>query len=188
LLISFCLSVACGNGASSQNEPVAQDLTQNTDGSKVIPADSPARHAETNQNRANKERTHKADMSYCRNLNRVRQISPYHANESDDPVFFEFVRNRKKATPCLIELITNTEPIEDTLSAPGPRDFRTGDAAVFMLLIINNENWVPNEMLPPEFAAKWPEQGIFAYFEAVQNPKNRVIVQKWWRGWWLDKR
>ncbi len=127
-------------------------------------------------------------MTYCRNLNEVRLISPYHEKESDDPAFYEFVRNREKATPCLIELITNTEPIEDTLSAPGPRDFRTGDAAVFMLLIINNENWVPNEMLPPEFAAKWPEVGIFAYFEAVENPENRVIVQNWWRRWWLNKK
>jgi len=193
VLVTICLSSACSNGVSSGNAPVGQNLVRNTDRPEASPPDSPVREeAETNRNGANrtsqKRPSPKAGMTYCRNLNKIRLISTYHEKESDDPAFFEFVRNREKATPCLIELITNTEPIEDTLSAPGPRDFRTGDAAVFVLLIINNENWVPNEMLPPEFAAKWPEHGIFAYFEAVENPENRVIVQNWWRRWWLNKK
>jgi hypothetical protein len=192
LLIAICLSSACSNGVSSGNEPDGQDFVRNTDRPDASPTDSPARKEATNRDDGNRtsqiKDQPKADMTFCRNLNKVRRISTYHEKESDDPTFFEFVKNREKATPCLIELITNTDPIKDTLSAPGPRDFRTGDAAVFMLLIINNENWVPNEMLPPEFAAKWPEHGIFAYFEAVENPENRVIVQNWWRRWWLNKK
>lgn len=192
LLISICLSSACGDVSSSNNETVAHDLFRNTNRSNAISTASPAREKAANRDDWNrtsqKEDQPKADMTLCRNLNKVRLISTYHEKESDDPAFFEFVKNREKATPCLIELITNTDPIKDMLSAPGPRDFRTGDAAVFMLLMINNVDWAPAEMLPPEFASKWPEIGMFAYFEAVQNHENRVIVQNWWRRWWSNRK
>lgn len=191
IFISVCMMGAGVIVYSSSVNRVGRSLSENTDVPKPNITDSPAESEfiakqDDKDLRFDEVSVPKADMSYCRNLHKVKLISTYQ-KKSDDPAFFELIRFGDKAIPCLIERITDTQMMRDPLSAPGPRDFRIGDAAVFSLLVINNMNWIPDQMLPAEFASKWPEMGIFAYFEAVEDPANRVFVRNWWRRWWLEK-
>lgn len=120
-------------------------------------------------------------MSLCYRLSHLKTIPYDRSKPSGDPVYDELIAAGKQAIPCLIDKITDTSIIPDPREAPVITDFRVGDAAVFMLMIITGVDAHPEKMLPPHYAKMWKEEGIYSYFYYVEKPSNRRQLQAWWR-------
>src|SRR6185369_8695391 len=80
-----------------------------------------------------------------------------------------------RAVPCLIDKVTDETPMADPRQAPRYKDTKVGDVAFFMIARIANLDYAV--VLPPEVTAKLPDQGVYAYFEYVEKPKNRKTLQ-----------
>lgn len=128
--------------------------------------------------------------SLCDRLKELKTI-PYSYDEPvGDPIYDGLLAHGKKAIPCLIDKITDITPMHDPGPGPVVQDYRVGDAAVFMLLMITKVEWQPETMLSPEYAKLWKTEGIYAYFAYVEKPENRKKIQEWWLNWMkehLDK-
>lgn len=119
----------------------------------------------------------------CKKLKEIKKI-PYDPRKiTGDPIYDGLISQGKKAIPCLINKITDTTLIADPRSAPQVLDFRVGDAAVFILLIITEQNWQPEKMLSSDYAKKWESDGVYAYFAYVEDISNRKKLQQWWSKW-----
>ena len=121
--------------------------------------------------------------SLCERLNEIKRI-PYDPRKvAGDPIYDGLMRRGREAIPCLVEKITDTTLMADPNEAPKIHDFRVGDAAVFMLLYITNEDWQPETMLSPKYAKLWKTEGVYAYSAYVEKLENRKKIQLWWRDW-----
>lgn len=135
------------------------------------------------QHKATTSSTEEDAILLCNKLNAVKLI-PYSPKEvADDPIYNGLYEKGVEAIPCLIDKITDTNLMEDPRTAPHINDFRVGDAAVFILLMITEEKWQPETMLSPEYAKLWKTEGVYAYFDYVENPANRKKLQLWWKNW-----
>lgn len=123
-------------------------------------------------------------QTLCNRLHEVKRI-PYSPGQlADDPVYDGLYKQGMAAVPCLVEKITDTTPMSDP--GPGPAstpDYRVGDAAVFILLMITKTEWQPETMLSPEYAKRWKSDGIYVYYSYVEKLENRKKLQAWWRSW-----
>lgn len=119
----------------------------------------------------------------CANLSKLETI-PYGYDElTGDPIYDGLKAAGLRAVPCLIEKITDTTPMKDPGPGPVFQDYKVGDAAVFLLLMITEEKWQPESMLSPEYSKHWETEGIYAYFEYVRDVENRRKMQDWWENW-----
>jgi hypothetical protein len=122
----------------------------------------------------------------CNKLREIKTI-PYDPSEkTGDPVHDGLMTAGLKAVPCLVERITDTEKTENAYVIPEAPNFRVGDAAVFMLIAITGQSWVPSEMFPPKYAEMFKTEGMYAYFAYVEKPENRKKFQNWWKNWMRD--
>jgi len=123
-------------------------------------------------------------VNLCDDLPELKRL-PHDARQTvDDPVYNKYAAHKNDAIPCLIDKITDTTPMQDPgLSPAVVNDFCVGDAAVFTLLLLTGEEWRPDSMLSPEYAARWKSEGVFAYYRYVEDPANRKRIQSWWKEW-----
>lgn len=121
--------------------------------------------------------------SLCARLKDLKKI-PYDYDElTGDPIYDGFKSAGLKAVPCLVEKIVDTTPMKDPGPGPVVPSFKVGDAATFMLLMITEEEWQPDTMFSPEYARRWKDEGIYAYFAFVEKKENRKQFQLWWKDW-----
>lgn len=118
----------------------------------------------------------------CSKLHELKKIPLYPDKTNGDPIYDGLMQKGREAVPCLIEKITDTTSMPDP-GSPTVKDFKVGDAAVFMLLYVTGEKWQPETMLSPEYAKHWKNDGIYAYYEYVEEPANRKKIQFWWKNW-----
>lgn len=121
--------------------------------------------------------------SLCSRLAELKHIPSYPGEASEDTIYNGFMKTGKKAIPCLIDKITDSTVIDDPMDAPHVQGFTVGDAAVFLLLYITKMQWKPDEMFPPEYARRWKDDGIYAYFAYTEKAENRKAFQLWWKKW-----
>lgn len=119
----------------------------------------------------------------CSQLKYLKRLPNHYDNVSDDPVYNQFLSNRDQVIPCLIDKITDTTLMEDPSPGPTVDNYRVGDAAMFVLLLITKEKWQPETMFPPKYAELWKTEGVYAYYGYVEQPANRQKLQLWWKGW-----
>lgn len=142
------------------------------------------------QSGANESSSVEDVASLCEKLDELKKIPYSYGEVADDPIYDGLVSKDIKAIPCLVDKITDTKLMDDPRTAPHVGDFRVGDAAIFMLLMITKEEWQPETMLSPEYAKLWKTEGVYAYFAYVEKPANRKKIQLWWKNWMkenLDK-
>jgi hypothetical protein len=85
------------------------------------------------------------------------------------------------AVPCLIERIVDTAQMPDPRESPLYQGFVVGDAALFMASIITGRSF--EESLPAEVRARFPDEGVYAYFAFVRKRANREAIRADWRRW-----
>lgn len=200
--LSVVLLTVSFNTAKSQNEvsgevravtdkmPVAPDPTPPAEASTIILRDKISRPPETADKAAisrpgktgSVSLSQRSDLSLCYRLAQLKKI-PYDTRKpAGDPVYDELIAAGKGAIPCLIDKITDTTLIPDPREGdPHVAEFRVGDAAVFILMIITGVDSHPEQMLPRKYANLWEEEGIYAYFYYVEKASNRRQLQAWWR-------
>jgi hypothetical protein len=119
--------------------------------------------------------------------NRVSQIKvlPMKNDRGLDSTFDAFMSGGTRVIPCLIEKVTDETRMADPRQAPTYADTRVGDVAYFLITDITQLDFVP--LLPPEVQAKFPDQGVYAYFEFVEKPANRKKLRNNLRSWYVRK-
>jgi len=116
----------------------------------------------------------------CGKLNELKRM-PFKDKIAGDTVYDGLIARGKEAIPCLIERITDTTLMEDPREAPHIQDFKVGDAAIFMLHRITEKPL--QDILPNEIKKHWETEGVYAYFNYVENPKNRKKIKALWKNW-----
>jgi|SRR5215469_144759 len=111
----------------------------------------------------------------CGEIGAVRRI-PFHAGDPvKDDAYNKLLLKSWGAVPCLIHQITNMHRTADPRSAPQFGDVRVGDVAFW---VIKDITGVPyDEMFPPDLVARFPDEGVYAYFDWVAKPGNRKRLQ-----------
>ncbi len=143
--------------------------------------------SDTNKNALSKKNDDIDVKELCNKLNELKRI-PYDTDQTaDDPIYDGLKSKGNAAIPCLIEKITDETPMTDPREAPTVSDFKVGDAAVFMLLIVSKQDWQPSTMFPPQYAKLWDSDGIYVYFSYVEKKANRKKNQIWWKKWAEDR-
>ncbi len=116
----------------------------------------------------------------CNKIAQVKTIPFQKSIPVEDLIYNEFIQLREKAIPCLIDNLTNLQIMPDPRQAP-KEPVVVGDVALFLLNDITGRF---EESFPPEVQKKFKTDGIYAYFEFIDNhPENRKKLQKNWRKW-----
>lgn len=90
-----------------------------------------------------------------------------------------------KAAPCLIERIADTARMPDPRQAPTVASVAVGDVAFWILADITDLPY--DEMFPSELRERFRSEGVYAYFDWVKKKKNRRLLQKNVRSWYLNE-
>lgn len=123
--------------------------------------------------------------SPCENLTKLK-ILPHKDEAVDDPVFNALLNAGDKATPCLISKLADTTEMADPRQAPKVQGVRVGDVAYFILVRLNKLDFV--ELLPLEVKEKYVRDGVYGYFELIDEGNNRKELQDAAYKWYERKR
>lgn len=89
------------------------------------------------------------------------------------------------AVPCLIEKITDTRKMPDPRQAPTVGSVAIGDVAFW---ILNDITKLPyDDMFPSEVRQRFKDEGVYVYFEWIAKKKNRSLLQRNIRSWYLSE-
>lgn len=121
----------------------------------------------------------------CDRISEIKKL-PFKGERIDDDAYNAFIEAGEAAIPCLIERITDTTKTRDPRQTPVYLDVRVGDVAYFVLVRISKIDFV--EMMPPDVQKRFEPEGVYAYFEFVQNYKNRKWLQNRVREWYQKNR
>jgi hypothetical protein len=120
----------------------------------------------------------------CSEIRSVRRI-PFHAGEPvSDKAYNKLLQKSWAVVPCLISEITNTRRTPDPRSAPIFGDVRVGDVAFWVIKDITGLPY--DQMFPVDLVARFPSEGVYAYFDWVHNPDNRKVLQKNVQQWYMS--
>jgi len=123
--------------------------------------------------------------SVCENLKNIK-ILPHKDEAVDDPVYNALLNAGEKATLCLISKITDTTEMADPRQAPKVNFVRVGDVAYFILIRLNKLDFV--ELLPLDVKEKYGRDGVYGYFELIDEGNNRKKLQDAAYKWYERKR
>jgi hypothetical protein len=114
-------------------------------------------------------------VAYCERVHEIRSL-PFRGEKVDDAVYNGLRDLGEKAVPCLIEQVASTKSIPDPRKAPPYEGITVGDVALFVLFDIKGLSF--GDVLPDDVEAKMKEQGVYAYFAYVEDPRNRKAIQE----------
>ena len=108
----------------------------------------------------------------CPEVNAI-QIMPFREERGVD-LAYDKLRFDAQCEPILWKTATSDKLMPDPREEPKYGGFTEGDAAVFVLV---DKYHVPlEEVLPDDQAEDWKAHGVWAYFEYVESPRNRVAA------------
>lgn len=121
----------------------------------------------------------------CEHVLKIRKM-PFKDESVDDPSYNALVNAGRAAIPCLIPMITDTRRMRDPRQSYTYGDIRAGDVAYFMLMRITHTDF--RELLPLGVQKNYKTQGIYAYFEYVEQYRNRVRLRRRLQKWYQRER
>lgn len=112
------------------------------------------------------------------------QIFPMKGEKGADPIYDDFMAAGDRVIPCLIEQVTDTKVITDPRQEPGYPDLQTrvGDIAYFLIVDITKLEFT--RLLPTQVQKRYKSDGVYAYFEWVANPANRITLRDSFNDWY----
>lgn len=119
----------------------------------------------------------------CDEITAVRKI-PFHAGDKvNDDAYNKLLSKSWAVVPCLIEEILNTRRTPDPRTAPLYGDVHVGDVSFWVIKDITGLPY--DQMSPPELVARFPDEGVYAYFDWVRRDgdrkKLRDKVMEWYK-------
>lgn len=112
------------------------------------------------------------DSGTCPTVASIKTI-PFRGDKGIDAAF-DRLRFDASCEPVLLESLASLERMEDPRQAPPVESFVVGDAALFILL--DRHDISIQQILPAATAAKFSDRGVYAYFDFVLQPSNRMLV------------
>lgn len=112
---------------------------------------------------------YRADSAACPAVRDIKTI-PFHGEAGVDAAYDRF----QFETDCyhvLIKALSSLRPMADP-RCPSYGGFVEADAALFVL-VRKYEIDIP-DLMPDSERANWKEQGVYAYFAYVEDPKRRA--------------
>lgn len=120
----------------------------------------------------------------CANLKDLKRRPLETGKPNGDPIYDGLIAKGSEAVPCLIDKITDMTVMKDPSPHPAhPVNCRVGDTAFFVLFDITGREFVPGEIFPASYMKRWKEDGIYIYYDYVEDPANYSKLQAWWRDW-----
>lgn len=115
----------------------------------------------------------------CGTLAEIREI-PFKGEPIDDAAYNAITSTDQALLEAsLVQCIDDTTPMSDPRKAPPYPGFVVGDVAV---IILADSTGIPIEdLLPEEFRARWPDEGMYSYFTHVSSDLNRRTLKSEWR-------
>lgn len=104
------------------------------------------------------------------------KILPHKDEPVDDPAYNALLGAGEKAIPCLIRKITDKTVMTDPRQAPKVTGVRVGDVAYFLFVDFGKLDFV--ELLPPDARKKYARDGVYGYFEQIDEGNNRKNLQE----------
>jgi hypothetical protein len=129
------------------------------------------------------QQAHATDL--CEHVLKIQKL-PFKDEGVDDPSYNALVEAGEAAIPCLIPMVTDMRKMRDPRQAPKYGGVRVGDVAYFVLVDIANINFV--EMLPARVQKRYKTEGVYAYFEFVERPRNREWLRRRLSEWYQKNR
>jgi len=122
----------------------------------------------------------------CDRLSEIR-IMPFKDERVNDAAYYSLIEAGEAALPCLIAKVTDTRKMRDPRQAPGYAgiETRVGDVAYFMVVRIAKFDFI--EMFPTKVQESYKTEGVYAYFEFVQNQQNRAWLRRKLNKWYRSK-
>lgn len=122
--------------------------------------------------------------SLCERIVDIK-ILPHKDEPVDDPAYNALLDAGEKAIPCLITKITDTTAMQDPRQAPKVTGVRVGDVAYFLFVDLGKLDFV--ELLPPDAQKGYARDGVYGYFEHINERNNRQELQEAAYKWYEHK-
>jgi hypothetical protein len=111
----------------------------------------------------------------CEQLDRISEFPTAYGGTMTDPAFLALKAEGRAAIPCLVEEIASTAPMASPQAMPDGPDVLVGDFAFLLLTHFGYVDFMT--ALPPDVRAETRARGVPAYFEWVNQPGQRELLQ-----------
>jgi hypothetical protein len=111
----------------------------------------------------------------CEHLDRISEFPSAYGGAMTDPAFLALKADGRAAIPCLVEEIASTAPMASPQAIPDGHDVLVGDFAFLLLTHFGYVDFMT--ALPPDVRAETQARGVPAYFEWVNQPGQRELLQ-----------
>jgi len=118
-------------------------------------------------------------MNLSEKLEKIKEIPK--DNVVDDVTYNDLKNQGPSILNCLANQVENTKEMKDFRQYPVYSDVRIGDLAYTLFIDITQLDF--ESFLPIEVQEKWKNQGVYAYFEYVEKPENRMELAQKCREW-----
>lgn len=106
----------------------------------------------------------------------VRTITLVPMNgDGDDTAYIGLIDRGTSVLPALAECVSDQTPMPDPREAPHYNGTTVGDIAFWTFVRIADVEI--EDFLPEDYRARWDDEGIYAYFDYVSIPENRLALQ-----------
>jgi hypothetical protein len=122
--------------------------------------------------------------SLCKRIVDIKLL-PHKDEPVDDPAYNSLSSAAERAIPCLIKNITDTTVMKDPRQAPKVTGVRVGDVAYFLFVRFEKLDFV--ELLPRDVKEKYASDGVYGYFEQIDERNNRQKLQESAYKWYEQK-
>lgn len=95
--------------------------------------------------------------------------------DGDDPAYLALIEQEAGALLDLVRCIADQSVMPDPRQAPVYASTTVGDVAFWIFARIAGVSI--EDFLPTEYKEKWEYNGVYAYFEYVATPENRLALQ-----------
>ncbi|MBI1212272.1 MAG: hypothetical protein GC190_12470 [Alphaproteobacteria bacterium] len=100
---------------------------------------------------------------------------PFRGERGEDAAY-DKLRFDVRCETTLLRALGSTKPMHDPRQMPIDERFVEGDAA--LLILIERHNLHVEQVLPESWAARWKEDGMYAYFDYVSTKEGRADVTR----------
>ena len=125
--------------------------------------------------------------SLCESIKDI-EVLPVKYEPVPDPAYNALISAGEDAIPCLIRKLSDTTRMKDPRSEPKVESVAVGDTAFFVLLdLIKIDQAMFLELLPPDVRKAYENDGIYGYFDQIDENGNRKKLQDAAVKWYENK-
>lgn len=126
----------------------------------------------------------KTENALCDRVSEIKSL-PHYNEKGVDEVYDALAEAGERVVPCLIDKISDTTKTDFENCPATSGNTRVGDVAFYVLVRMLEFKF--DEFLPPDVQKTYKTEGIYAFYDYIDNEKNRAELQTKLREWYLKK-